>query len=242
MSRCGDVSVSAHNQSGYRTRAGYPACEAILTILTLPTLPDLARIPAGAFLMGAADAAADERPVHRVHVSEFFMGRFAVTNDEYARFVRATGHPAPSLRDLPLIATGGRDAIFKELSTPVRLGGPETAGRPRQPSGRAGAASRMRWRTAGGCPRRSSASSGCRPRRNGRRRRAAASKAAVIRGATRSTRRAATISRIRRPSVSAAHARPAPIRPTPSACATSRETCGNGCPTGTTASTTAAAT
>ena len=26
--------------------------------------------------MGAADAAADERPVHRVHVSEFFTGRF----------------------------------------------------------------------------------------------------------------------------------------------------------------------
>ena len=68
--------------------------------------------------MGAADAAADERPVHRVHLSEFFVGRFAVTNDEYARFVRATGYPAPSLRDLPLIASGGRDLIFKELAAP----------------------------------------------------------------------------------------------------------------------------
>ena len=68
--------------------------------------------------MGAADADADERPVHRVHLSEFFVGRFAVTNDEYARFVRATGYPAPSVRDLPLIATGGRDLIFKELAAP----------------------------------------------------------------------------------------------------------------------------
>ena len=68
--------------------------------------------------MGAADAASDERPVHRVSVCEFFIGRFAVTNDEYARFIRATGHPAPSLRGLPLIAGGGRDLIFKELATP----------------------------------------------------------------------------------------------------------------------------
>jgi len=79
---------------------------------------DLARIPAGEFLMGAADADDDERPIHRVYVSEFFIGRFPVTNDEYARFVRATGHPAPAIRDLPLIAGGGRDQIFRELSAP----------------------------------------------------------------------------------------------------------------------------
>ena len=91
---------------------------AILLILTQATLPDLARIAAGEFLMGAADAAADERPVHRVYLSEFFIGRFSVTNDEYARFIQATGHPAPSLRALPLIASGGRDLIFKELAAP----------------------------------------------------------------------------------------------------------------------------
>jgi formylglycine-generating enzyme required for sulfatase activity len=68
--------------------------------------------------MGAADAAVDERPVHRVSVGEFFIGRFAVTNDEYARFIRATGHPAPALHALPLIAGGGRDLVFKELAAP----------------------------------------------------------------------------------------------------------------------------
>jgi sulfatase modifying factor 1 len=82
------------------------------------TPPDLARIPAGDFLMGAADADEDERPVHRVQVSEFFIGRFPVTNDEYARFVRATGHPTPAVRNLPAIASGGRDTLFKELATP----------------------------------------------------------------------------------------------------------------------------
>src|SRR5947209_11145770 len=80
--------------------------------------PNLARIPGGDFLMGAPDAEEDERPVHRVYVSEFFIGRFAVTNDDYARFIRATDHPAPSLRGLPPIASGGRDLIFKELSAP----------------------------------------------------------------------------------------------------------------------------
>jgi sulfatase modifying factor 1 len=88
--------------------------------------PHLARIPAGDFLMGAADGEPDERPVHRVHVREFFIGRFPVTNDEYARFVRATGHPAPGVRGLPLIAAGGRDTLFKEFAAPYiwQNGGP----------------------------------------------------------------------------------------------------------------------
>jgi formylglycine-generating enzyme required for sulfatase activity len=79
---------------------------------------EFARIPAGEFLMGAADAEGDARPVHRVYVSEFFIGRFPVTQDEYARFVRATGHPPPAVRALPLIASGGREEVFKELAVP----------------------------------------------------------------------------------------------------------------------------
>ena len=68
--------------------------------------------------MGAADAEDDERPVHRVYVSEFFIGRFPVTNDEYARFVQATGHPPPMVRGLPLITLGGRESIFRESAAP----------------------------------------------------------------------------------------------------------------------------
>ena len=68
--------------------------------------------------MGAADGGNDERPVHRVHLSEFFIGRFAVTCDEYARFVRDAGHRAPAVRALPVVAAGGRDAVFKDLARP----------------------------------------------------------------------------------------------------------------------------
>ena len=62
--------------------------------MTLATPPDLARIPAGDFLMGSSNAQDDERPVHRVYVSEFFISRFSVTHDEYARFIQATGQGA----------------------------------------------------------------------------------------------------------------------------------------------------
>jgi formylglycine-generating enzyme len=86
--------------------------------MTTPTPPNLARIPAGDFLMGASDAEEDQRPVHRVHLSDFLIGRFPVTQDEYARFVRASGHPVPAVRELPLIAAGGRDTVFLELAAP----------------------------------------------------------------------------------------------------------------------------
>jgi formylglycine-generating enzyme required for sulfatase activity len=86
--------------------------------MTSAIFPNLARIPAGEFLMGAADAEDDERPVHRVYVSEFSIGRFPVTQDDYAKFVLASGYPAPSVRGLPLIAAGGRDTLFRELAVP----------------------------------------------------------------------------------------------------------------------------
>jgi formylglycine-generating enzyme len=93
--------------------------------LTPAASPTLARIPAGDFLMGASDAGEDERPVHRIHVGEFLIGRFPVTQDEYARFIRATGHPAPDVREPPLVASGS-DALFRGLASRYawREGGP----------------------------------------------------------------------------------------------------------------------
>jgi sulfatase modifying factor 1 len=63
-------------------------------------------IPGGEFSMGAADppndpadvdnvgmkATTDARPIHRVYVDGFFMDKTDVTNDEFARFVKATGY------------------------------------------------------------------------------------------------------------------------------------------------------
>src|SRR5262249_58978012 len=70
------------------------------------------------FRLAAAEAGAARRPGHGVFAGEFFVGRFPVTHDESARFVRATGHAAPSIRRLPLIAVGGRDELFRELAQP----------------------------------------------------------------------------------------------------------------------------
>jgi len=60
----------------------------------------LLQIPAGEFVMGSnpvIDTLAEsaERPQQRVYVPEFFIGRYPVTNTQYAAFVKATGHPAP---------------------------------------------------------------------------------------------------------------------------------------------------
>ena len=65
--------------------------------------------------MGGADGGDDERPAHRVYVGEFLVGRFPVTQDEYARFVRATGYPPPDVRESPLIASGS-DELFRDLA------------------------------------------------------------------------------------------------------------------------------
>jgi formylglycine-generating enzyme required for sulfatase activity len=60
-------------------------------------------IPGGEFSMGAQDpsnmhdpvgmqATADSRPVHRVYVDGFWMDETEVTNEQFARFVTATGY------------------------------------------------------------------------------------------------------------------------------------------------------
>lgn len=84
-------------------------------------LPDLALIPAGEFLMGSDEADEDEKPVHRVHVEDFFMAVQPVTNAEYARFVRDTGYRTPAIYEVPLVANVGgpeRERTFRQLGAP----------------------------------------------------------------------------------------------------------------------------
>jgi len=83
--------------------------------------PELALIPAGEFLMGSEDAEEDERPVHRVHVDDFFLGVQPVTNGEYARFVRDTGHRSPAVYELPIVVKAGgpeRERTFRQVGGP----------------------------------------------------------------------------------------------------------------------------
>ena len=49
-------------------------------------------IPGGSFLMGSDDHYPEEAPAHSVTVGGFWMDRHTLTNAEFARFVRKTGH------------------------------------------------------------------------------------------------------------------------------------------------------
>src|SRR5688572_14592238 len=54
----------------------------------------MVKIPAGDFLMGAADKEGrpDEYPQHTVHVDGFWMDATEVTNAMFMKFVKATGY------------------------------------------------------------------------------------------------------------------------------------------------------
>ncbi len=79
-------------------------------------LGQMARIPAGEFLMGSEDGDKDERPVHPVFLDEFFIAAKPVTNAEYARFVRATGYRPIAVRDLPALVSPDFRSTFKEIA------------------------------------------------------------------------------------------------------------------------------
>ncbi|MGC1448686.1 MAG: formylglycine-generating enzyme family protein [Candidatus Sulfotelmatobacter sp.] len=93
--------------------AGPPITDAAEAAAFGPTIPNatpgpgpsprgMVWISGGEFAMGAMDppsadqvgmsVAADARPIHRVYVDGFWMDETDVTNDEFARFVKATGY------------------------------------------------------------------------------------------------------------------------------------------------------
>ena len=98
-------------------------------------------VPAGPFVMGsgAEDAlkSGDEEPRHTVTLSAFAIGKYPVTNGQYARFVEATGHrspdlwqsnaPPPELRNHPVVTVSWHDAraycdwLSKERGEEIRL-------------------------------------------------------------------------------------------------------------------------
>jgi formylglycine-generating enzyme required for sulfatase activity len=52
-------------------------------------------IPSGKFLMGSDEGVGNEAPTHTLRLDAFYIDRYPVTNEEYKRFVDATGHPVP---------------------------------------------------------------------------------------------------------------------------------------------------
>jgi formylglycine-generating enzyme required for sulfatase activity len=52
-------------------------------------------VPAGEFIMGSLDGDADEAPPHQVSLPAFYIDRFEVTHEQYARFIAETKRAAP---------------------------------------------------------------------------------------------------------------------------------------------------
>jgi formylglycine-generating enzyme required for sulfatase activity len=99
-------------------------------------------IPAGEFMMGGIGpyAKPDEFPLHRVKLGGFWISRTPVTNDEFARFVEATGYVTtaevpPKLEDImaqmppgsqppPAEMLVAASLTFKPTDHPVPLNNP----------------------------------------------------------------------------------------------------------------------
>jgi formylglycine-generating enzyme len=65
-----------------------------------PPHRDMVWVPGGTFLMGSEDFYPEERPVHRAAVDGLWVDRHPVTNAEFRRFVKATGHLTVAERPL----------------------------------------------------------------------------------------------------------------------------------------------
>lgn len=71
-----------------------PATKAVKTFRDCKDCPEMVVIPSGNFAMGSPDAEDgrdyDERPVHRVKIASFAMGKTEITRGQFAAFVKAT--------------------------------------------------------------------------------------------------------------------------------------------------------
>jgi sulfatase modifying factor 1 len=91
--------------------------------------PGMIFIPGGEFIMGSDHHYAEEKPAHRVKVDSFWIDNALVTNAEFKRFVKETGHVTfaeidPEAKDYPgalphLLRAGS--LVFVKSKGPVDL-------------------------------------------------------------------------------------------------------------------------
>ena len=66
-------------------------------------------VPAGKFIMGSDDGERDEKPTHEVHLNDFYIGKYLVTNAEYKRYME-------DLKRAFQIPSGGENHPVTEVS------------------------------------------------------------------------------------------------------------------------------
>ncbi len=57
-----------------------------------PNMPEMVRVEGGSFMMGSDNGEDNEKPVHKVTVPAFYIGKYEVTNAQYAAFLNAKGN------------------------------------------------------------------------------------------------------------------------------------------------------
>lgn len=105
------LAIAAVLSSAGLVDAQAPAAEQPRTFRDCADCPEMIQIPAGSFVMGSAVTEAgrelNEGPQRKVTIGKpFAMGKFELTNDEYTKFVDATGYR--SADDCPEYTDRGR--------------------------------------------------------------------------------------------------------------------------------------
>jgi formylglycine-generating enzyme required for sulfatase activity len=118
----GSVIDTRHVEPGEREAHGHPPGP--------PPHPDMVWIPGGTFRMGSDHHYPEEAPAHPAAVGGFWMDRTPVTNEQFARFVQATGYVTfaeipPKAEDYPgalpeMLRSGS--LLFKKPPGAVDLG------------------------------------------------------------------------------------------------------------------------
>ena len=65
-----------------------------------PSGAEMILIPAGEFEMGSHDGSLDEKPIHTVGLSEFYIDKYEVTVGQYRQFVQETGAAFPDWEEV----------------------------------------------------------------------------------------------------------------------------------------------
>jgi formylglycine-generating enzyme required for sulfatase activity len=92
----GALNEKPTSDTSQRTQADQPASQ---TEKPAPPPTGMVYVPGGNFMMGRDEKDGGdeyERPAHKITVKPFFMDQYEVTNEDYAKFVKATDHHAPS--------------------------------------------------------------------------------------------------------------------------------------------------